>query len=499
MSNIIFSRQHKTLTTYKSTWEQCKKAYAGGETHIKEALVKHIAEIDDEYAERQKRAYYFNYPRAIAQRITSFALAVEPMRQDANTDVVADMSRTGFRANDVMRQASTMLTIYGRLWLRVDNVSYSGDADLERVQTERLRPYVAALTPLEVIDWAYGTDGRLLWLIAEEEHVYDSDPMKETVRVKRRRLWKRDMWELYEVSADSKVSLLDIGPNPTGQIPFVEVMEPDGYGIDGNHWFEDVVRISNAIMNNESEAQMNTVKQMFGLLVISETFKRSTEKETKVGTSGSGISAIIARSAALCENKEESGISRYIAPSGIETTTIRSENKELKIELYEVVGLAMQSKSREAQSSESKSWDFQNTAQFLANRADILENAELKVWKLISAWDKSIAVPKITYNRKFAVRDLEKSIAGLLQISSVSDVGIEMRKQILRTARELLNEIAEIDDKTNKAIDTEIDKTEPAPVPSFNYMPSGDVDKTAPNVDGKADSNEKSEQGDEQA
>ena len=61
-------------------------------------------------------------------------------------------------------------------------------------------------------------------------------------------------------------------------VPLVELIEPDGFGIEANHWFEDVVRISDAILNNESEAQMNVVKQMFGMLVVSENFQRGASK-----------------------------------------------------------------------------------------------------------------------------------------------------------------------------------------------------------------------------
>lgn len=43
-----------------------------------------------------------------------------------------------------------------------------------------------------------------------------------------------------------------------GEVPVVLGEEADGFGMGAaNHWFEDVVRVSDAILNAESEAQMN--------------------------------------------------------------------------------------------------------------------------------------------------------------------------------------------------------------------------------------------------
>lgn len=474
-STFIFNSRHPEYVAHAEAWRRARDAYSGGTEYIHKALIKHVSEISMEFEERQQRAYYFNYPRNIAQRITQYALAVDPVRAGASTELVEDWSRSGLRVNEVMRQASTLLNIYGRAWMFCGAPAFEGAVDRERAERERLRPYCVALSPLSVKDWAYGDDRRLLWAKIEEMHTYDSNPavMRQTVR--RVRLWTRDRWELY----DPLTSEITTGANPTGVVPLVELIEPDGFGIEANHWFEDVVRISDAILNNESEAQMNVVKQMFGMLVVSENFQRGAAKAMPGGkkTENDSFSAVVARSAALVESPEEKGISRYISPSGVETSTIRAENANLKQELFDVVGLAIQSRSREAQTAESKAWDFQNVTQFLANRADLLEQAELRAWEIMNLWDGSVPVPQVTYNRKFAVRDLEKNIAGLLQLSNVPGTGIEYRKAALGIAVELLDAIGSIPDDRKKALLKEIEETRPAPVPELNF---GSVDNDDP-------------------
>lgn len=467
MTVFTFNTRHHEYSDHEFAWKRARDAYSGGTDYIHRALIRHVSEIPLEFEERLRRAYYFNYPRNIAQRITQYALAVDPVRSGADPDLVEDWSRSGLRVNEVMRQVSTLLNIYGRAWLFVGSPTFDGPVDRERAERERLRPYCVALSPLSVLDWAYGPDRRLIWAKVEEKHTYDQDPDIRRRTVRRIRLWTREKWRLY----DPLTGAITEGVNPTGVIPLVELIEPDGYGIEANHWFEDVVRISDAILNNESEAQMNVVKQMFGMLVVSESFARGAEKiqPRKDEEESGSFAAVVARSAALIESVEEKGISRYISPSGVETSTIRAENTRLKQELYDVVGLAIQSQSREAQTAESKAWDFQNVTQFLTNRADLLEQAELRAWAIMNLWDSAVQVPEVTYNRKFAVRDLEKNIAGLLQLSNIPDAGIEFRRAALGVAVELLDAIGSIPDDRKAALLEEIEELQPAPVPEFGF------------------------------
>lgn len=454
MSNYLFYRRHPEYAANESCWKHALAAYAGGKNYIEQALIRHVSEIDIEFSERRRRAYYFNYPRAIARRITQYVLSVDPVRRNANPDMVEDWSRSGLRCNEVMRQLSTMLNVFGRAWLSVEMPNFSGVPTLERAKKERLRPYVRTLSPLQVTDWAYGNDGKLLWALTAENEFLNSDPFRAPVKLRRRRLYTREMWKVYEQTASGTVEV-DAGVNATGVVPLIPVTEPDGFGIDAGHWFEDVVRISEAILNNESEAQMNTVKQMFGMLVVSESFARGARKLSASGSKNDNFSATVARSAAIIESTDEKGISRYISPSGVETSTIRAENDYLKRELYEIVGLAIQSRSRDNSSAEAKAWDFQNSSQFLAARADLLEQSELEAWKIMHLYDLDVNVPEVIYNRKFAVRDLADSIAGIIQLASL-DMGKSFRQAIGYAATELLDSVEPIGVKQKQEIFNEI-------------------------------------------
>ncbi|MBE6388007.1 MAG: hypothetical protein IKD29_00605 [Lentisphaeria bacterium] len=448
MYQIIFNRRHPEYRANLAGWEKSRAAYSGGEEYIDSALIRHISEIDVEFAERRRRAYYFNYPRAIAQRITQYVFATPPSRHNANADLVEDFDRSGRRTDEVMRQLSTLLNVYGRAWLWVESPSFEGNPSLEEARETRLRPYCRAVSPFDVTDWSFGDDGRLQWAVVNEQVYCNDDPFGEAFHFRRVRLYCRDHWRIFEKSSSGCREICS-GENPAGEVPLIPVTEPDGFGLFSRHWFEDVVRISEAILNNESEAQMNVVKQMFGMLVVSDAFFRGARQ--LAGKDNTGFASTVARSAAIVESAEEKGISRYISPGGVASSVIRSENLALKKELYDVVGLAVQNQSREAQTAESKEWDFQNVCQFLTARADILEQAELTAWKLMNRFDPAVLVPEVTYNRKFAVRDLTASISGLLQLSGLNN-SEEFSRALDQAAAELLCTLAPLGSETRNRL-----------------------------------------------
>ncbi len=437
--SYIFRREHAHYRKNKNVWKRCRDAYSGGQEYVDKALIRHVSEIDIEFEERRKRACFFNYPRKIARLITQFALSTPPVRSEVNSALEEDFSRTGLRTNEVMSQFSTLLNVYGSAFLAIEMPLVTGAVDPQRKEKERLRPYAMVLSPLSVPDYAYGDDGRMLWAIVEEEVTINSDPFRPATTRRRRRLWTRQDWRLFEWNpTNGQVQLVASGKHSLGVVPIIRAQESDGFGLSANHWFEDVVRISDAIMNNQSEAQMNIIKQMFGLLVISENFARKSDPRR--GSSHSGnekFSHVLARSAAIWESPDERGISRYISPSGVENTQIREENRTLKHEMFDVVGLAVNRELNMTQSAETKAWEFQNVRQFLACRVELLEQLEMQAWQLMHKWDATIPIPQVAYNRDFTVTDLKDAVAGLLELSKISDLPA-YRTQIAKTAVAML-------------------------------------------------------------
>lgn len=462
----LFTRQHPFYTKHCQIWERNHAAYSGGKSYICRSLIAHLSEIPDEFEERKRRAYYFNWPRKIARIITQYVLATKPERQNADADIAEDFDRSGLRVDEVMRKFSTYLNIFGVAWLAVDMPRFDGNPTRADEIANRLRPYCVALNPLSVTDWCYGSDGQLEWVLVKESDWDNTDPYNTPIEVDIRKLWTRNDVTIVEKRSDGSSNTVVVS-HGLGVVPFIRKEEVDGFGLDANHWFDDVVAISDAILNNESEAQMNTIKQMFGLLVVPESFACNSKaiaeaEQAEDGEAPLSVAGVISRSAAIIESVEDKGISRYISPGGAENATIRAENQALIRMLFEVVGLAVSKDTKMVESAEAKAWDFQNVEQYMANRADVLEQCEYQAWELMSKWNPATPLPTISYNRNFAVLDLKESIASLLELSGFNQDSDEYQREINRTAVVLLNRLRQLSQENQNALDKEISASKPA-------------------------------------
>lgn len=470
-TSILFERKNCFYAANAKKWRRGMAAYGGGACYVEAALIKHTNEIPPEYAERLKRAAYINYPRRVATLITQYVLSKRPTREGASAEYVEDFSRTGLRVDEVMRQFSTYLNICGTAWLCVDSPAFDGEPTKADEQRERLRPYCIVLSPLSVPDWHYGADGKLDWVLTKETRIDNSDPFHLPEKIEIRKLWTRSE-VLIVTMRESGTITKAIVKNPVGEVPFVRHVEVDGYGIGENHWFEDVVQISDAILNANSEAQMNVLKQMFGLLIIPEDFLDTVKEQhenAKNGDSGANdggktpepLSYTLARSAAVFESADGKGVTRYIQPAGTETQTIRNEVDALKRELYSVVGLAASKDTKMVESAEAKAWDFLNVEAYMQTRADILEQCEVKAWELLHAWQTAIPVPTVSYNRNFATLDIKEAVANLVELSGFCQDNDPYQRSIGKVALSLLNRMYQLPADVMEEITNLIDESTP--------------------------------------
>ena len=106
----LFTRQNVFYTAHVAQWNRNHAAYSGGKSYIDLALIQHVSEIKEEFEERLKRAYYYNWPRKIARIITQYVLANRPTRDKAIPDYVEDFTR-GYE---------TVFNVHQPVWLCLD-------------------------------------------------------------------------------------------------------------------------------------------------------------------------------------------------------------------------------------------------------------------------------------------------------------------------------------------------------------------------------------------
>lgn len=335
----------------------------------------------------------------------------------------------------------------------------------------KLRPYATVISPLDVTDWCYGEDGELLWVITKECAVDNTNPFENPVEIDIRKLWTREEIVIVRRRSDHKEEPVYKAKNEIGVVPFIRYVETDGYGLNANHWFDDVVSISDAILNNESEGQMNVVKQMFGLLVVSESFSNNATKIKEKEDAANGepgatpgeasIASVIGRSAAIIETAEENGISRYISPTGVENSTIRAENLALIRMMFDCIGLSATKDTKMVESAEAKMWDFQHIEQYMRNRADMLEQCEGRAWELMNKWDNTVPIPHVSYNRNFAVLELTDALAALVELAGFNSDNVEYQQEIDKTAVLFLNRLRQLAQDKQDEITNRIENSDP--------------------------------------
>ncbi len=470
---LIFTREHPEYHKNKKLWERLRLAYSGGKEYIEEALIRHLSELELEFDERKTRAYYFNYVRRVPNRITEFILSDPPVRKDATKEIVEDFDRFGNRVDYVMRQWEIKTLLYGLSWLLVDSPAIETDENgvplkknIADKKNEKLRPYGLPLEPLCVPDWDFGQDGGLEWAIIESQSVESASPFTEPVQVKTRTLWTREYWKTYTQKVGSDVSTaIEVGeqvPHELGRVPLVMRLKVDTTGMGATHFMADVLRISDAILNNESECQINIVKQVFGLLVVPESFKEQQQDlNSQSGTpsvqKGETWGRALSRSFAVSENGEdEKGITRYISPPANIVEGIEKDSARLKKELFDVIGLAIRTETAQRESADAKAWDNQAASAFLKSEADSMEEAETKAWELFNLWDKSIAIPKVSYNRDYNIQDFKTNLMAITEIMSL-EVGDKFQKRIMKTALNILDKIEKISLQEKEEIVSEIE------------------------------------------
>ena len=491
----IFALQHPFYTHNIATWKRNKAAYDGGKKYLKTALIKHLAEFHEEYAERLERAYYFNFPRKVIRLLTQYVLSVRPQRKDADSSICEDFNRSGQSVDEIMRQFSIDLRLYGVAFLQIDMPSFAGIPTKAREQKERLRPYCFVPSPESVKAWAYGSDGKLLWVCTEESLYCQEDPFTDGQNILQRKLWTRQDCTIARKDADGKYTLSGYFEHNLGIVPFVRRTEADGYAIGSSHWFEDIVGISDAILNNESEAQMNIVKQMFALLVLPEDFVAAARARIQDLTDSDSLmdekredyikkqlDLVIARGVAITESTESKGTSRYITPPGVEIEKISEKNNHLIKQLYALCCLATDKDTKLVESADAKMWDFQAIEQHLATHADMLENAEAEAWKIMQCWKKSLPVPDLNYNRNFTVLQLTESISALLELYGMNQDSKTYQQECGKAALSMLGRIRQMPQDIVEKILKEIESASVE-----KSLPSGDNWPYQEPEDGKED------------
>jgi len=437
MDNILATRKHAVLVARGEQLRINLLAYHGGEAYITERLSRWPSESDVDFSGdagqplnehrfynngtsatlgRLQRAFLNNYALRIATKINQYVFQSQPARKGIDVPWALDVTRTGMSLNQFMGEVSGLLTAGRWCWVGVDRPSTQGPRSRAAVESSGDRVYWQLYDPIEVVDWALDAKGNLAWLLLEREEYTNADPRTAAHSEKCRYLYEPGKVTRL-VFDDKKKDFSTATESASGYngVPFV----PIGIPSSASWWFDDVERIQRSIMDLHSSLDTAIFKTVFPSLVVSESFRNAFTGDK---IEANEVRRKVGMGHPFFETPEEKSITRWLTPTTADLKFIREEIDRRQSDLYDIVGLAMKvPESRQVASAEAKQWDHLDTEAVLAERATVLEEAELKLVELSRAIGGPIFHPYApTYAKKFDLTDFSADIAAITQAGGLT-------------------------------------------------------------------------------
>jgi hypothetical protein len=402
---------HKIYQRLKDDWSFFLRSYEGGTTYQNGGyLSKYLKETDDELKRRIKLTPLDNHCKNIVHIYSSFLWRVPPTRNfstkadDKSLQAfIKDADLDGRNFNEFMKQAQVWASIYGHCWVVIDKPTFIANSRATEEEND-IRPYVAAYTPDNVVDWEYTRKNNGKYELTFFKACEDSY-IVEGQKVQYYRCWYTDKVDLIK-ETEGEEEIVESNVNPLGEIPAVCVMaqrsSERGVGVS------DIVDA--AFMQKAIYEELSEIEQ---LIRISNhpTLVKSRKTDASAGAGG------------IINVDEEDQVNPYLLqPSAGSLTAIMDsiDKKSESISRMAHMG-AVRGTQAITQSGVAMQTEFQILNAKLAEKAGLLELAEEQLWRYFCKWQSMEYNFEIGYPDAFDLRDYDKELA-FLQAAKASGV-----------------------------------------------------------------------------
>lgn len=378
------------------------------------ALIQHPRESIENFANRKKLAYYWNYVGPIVNAMVDPIFKDEVRREYRNSEMfqgfLDDCDRAGTSYQDFCKTAALFAKLYGAAYIVVDN---SDEMESTRAAAMRNRhfPFLKIITPLQIRDWAIDDYGRLT-MFEYEERMRNS-AYSEVSRICR---WTADEWVI-----SSGGDWRGAGSNPLGKVPVVQWLarNSDRRIVKPPSEYISVVQTNYFLYQLCSWHAQILRDQAFNILTIPDP---GTDDIT-VGTNN-----------VLAYPPESTHTPAFISPAAAPAEMLTSQMDRCIKEMFRMSGLEsiLGSSTNDNKSGVSKEWDFEKTNKRIADFAVRCENADKAIIALYEAWAGEETDYKVEYPRDFKITDVAD---GLSDAQSALDLGfdsISYRQEVLK-------------------------------------------------------------------
>lgn len=192
------------------------------------------------YEQRLDRAVFFNGVSRHTRYAIGHIFREKPqirLPENDFADFMADSDLLGTDLVQFVKNVSTRSYVMGHYFVLVDFPKTEGQITSLREQREAgLRPYLVAISPLNIINWRISQDKggryRFDFVVYKYEESMNGAPFSAPDRRTRYKIWYPDRWELWEIQSISAAGsrtkkaervLVESGTNGLGYVPLFPV------------------------------------------------------------------------------------------------------------------------------------------------------------------------------------------------------------------------------------------------------------------------------------
>ena len=426
----VSERTHPLFDENISSWEFYEKSVKGGTEYFEEAyLFSHRLEHDDDFQNRKARAYYLNFADETVQTFTNYIMK-EPVERPDDTILEVFRKNTNNKGDDItafMRRIARVAATYGQCHIIVDAPKLVTNVISKQQQKEQeLYPYCTIVLPTKLKDWSIDSNGKLNWVLIEEDVFEDADPKVDRAEQTTFKVISRDGWERYDQDGNS----LESGDNPLGEVFMVTNYHRDiDIDLIGESLIKDISYVNRIIYNWCSLIDEQIERQTFSQLVIPDDGSLADEDEKADPLKKIGTSSI------WTFPSDATQAPRFIAP---ETSTI-SVIWDMIIahirEIHRLAGLTGVSEDLYSpqRSGRSQQYSFLNINASLAAKAAHLQRTENALNRLCYLWQNKDPekLESVCYPNSFDISGLADSMATTFAIAE-REVSKRLNKELLK-------------------------------------------------------------------
>lgn len=402
---------HPDFVWWQPKWVKFLDLYMSND--IYRYIHRHLREVDVSAKRRIERGYYYNYVKAVVDLFVAF-LFHAPIDRNPGSEFTEDFEliyknadRAGTIWDVFWQRACTFSSVEGHVGIMVDAPKLGDDEENPETEAERkdrdLRPYLTLMHAHQIRDWEVDQFGNFEWVKVEVFR-----PMDRTWRenaTQRDRffvIWTKETWEEWKVkvngeNGDEEAMMVGGGSHDLGEVPLV-ILRIDRHPT--HPWFGissviDIADINVAILNWSSLGDEEIFERCLNILAIER---------------GESDAPVELTHANVLEYEPGGNKPEYLSPGESALRLIMEWIEHAKNEIRRLAKLNISTglgDVRQAQSGIAKAFHFIETNQSLAGKALHLEQAEVKVHKLILKWlDNSLEWKgNVSYPREFGIED----------------------------------------------------------------------------------------------